>query len=106
MSVSGSSPDPSRIDRARSTSCSTNSSLTLSCTNTRAPGDAALALVEEHGAVRARKRRVEIGVAEDDARRLPTELERHALQVPLRRLDDLLTGGVLTGERDLVDVGV
>ena len=37
MSVSGSRPDPSRIDRARSTSRSANSSLTLSCTKTRAP---------------------------------------------------------------------
>ena len=70
------------------------------------PGDAALALVEEHGAVRALERGVHVGVVEDEARRLAAELQRDALQVGLRRLDDLLAGRVLAGEGDLVDVGV
>ena len=47
---------------------------------------------------------VEVGVGEDDVGRLAAELERHALEVAGRGLDDLLAGQVRAGEGDLVDV--
>ena len=50
---------------------------------------------------------VEIGVGEDDVRRLAAELERYALQVArARRLHDEVADLGRAGKRDLVDVGV
>ena len=53
-------------------------------------GRAALALVVEDRVRGAADRVIEIGVGEDDRRRLAAELERDALQVAGGRLDDQL----------------
>jgi hypothetical protein len=49
---------------------------------------------------------VEIGVRQDDRRRLAAEFERHLLQVAGRGLDDQLADLGRAGEGDLVDVGM
>ena len=49
---------------------------------------------------------VEVGVGEDDVRRLPAQLERDPLEVAGGGPHDRLTGGGGTGEGDLVDVAV
>ena len=48
----------------------------------------------------------EVGVVEDDRRRLAAELERAALQLLAAQRRDPLAGRGRPGERDLVDVGV
>jgi hypothetical protein len=48
----------------------------------------------------------EIGIGEDERGRLAAQLQRDALQVARRRLDDLLADPGRSGERDLVDPGM
>ena len=67
---------------------------------------AALALVVEDRVGRPGDRAVEIGVREDDGRRLAAELERDALEVAGGGLDDQLADLGRAGEGDLVDVGM
>ena len=52
---------------------------------------------------RARDRIVEIGIVEDDQRRLAAELQRDVLQGLRRVGHDRLAGPDLAGERDLGD---
>ena len=55
---------------------------------------------------RAGHRVVELGVVEDDQRRLAAELERHVLQRRRRIAHHGFAGAHLAGERDLADVGM
>ena len=67
---------------------------------------AALALVVEDRVGGAGDREIEIGIGEDDRRRLAAEFERDALEVAGRRLDDQLADLGRAGEGDLVDIGM
>src|SRR5262249_3040237 len=67
-------------------------------------GAAALAVVEEDRARRARDRLLEVRVGENDRWRLATELEAHFLEVARCCLDDQLADLGRAGERDLVDL--
>ena len=68
------------------------------------PGAAALAVVEEDRVRRAGDGDVEIGIRQNDRRRLAAEFQRHFLQIAGRRLDDQLADFGRAGESDLVDV--
>ena len=61
-------------------------------------------MVEEDGVGRARDRELEVGVLEDDVRRLAAELERDFLQIVRGGLDDQLAHLGRARERDLVDL--
>ena len=67
---------------------------------------AALALIVEDRIRHAADRVIEVGVREDDLRRLAAEFERDALQVAGGGLDDQFADLGRSGEGDLVDVGV
>ena len=69
-------------------------------------GRAALALVVEDCARRARNRQIEVGVGKNDRRRLAAEFQRDALEIAGRRLDDQLADFGRACECDLVDVGM
>ncbi len=58
----------------------------------------------EIGEERAGHRIVEVGIVEDDERRLAAELQRHVLQRRRRVGHHRLAGADLAGERDLGDV--
>ena len=66
-------------------------------------GRADLSRVGEDAEERVVDRRLEIGVGEDDVRRLAAELERDLLQVRRRVVHDAASGLRAAGERDLVD---
>jgi len=66
-------------------------------------GAAALAVVEEDGAGGAGNRRFDIGIAEDDRRRLAAQFQRYLLQIAGGGLDDELADLGRSGEGDLVD---
>ena len=65
-----------------------------------------LALVDEDAEQRAVDRGLEVGVGEEDVRRLAAELERDLLQRVGRAPHDDLADLGAAGERDLVDVRV
>ncbi len=69
-------------------------------------GAADLALVHEDAERGAEHRRRHVSVGEDDVGRLAAELERDALQVAGRGLQDQLADFGRAGERDLVDIGM
>ena len=69
-------------------------------------GRADLSLREVDAEHRADDRLVEVGVGEDDRRRLAAELERHALDRARARAHDRAARDGRAGERELVDVGV
>ena len=68
--------------------------------------DARLAVVHERRHLQALDRGREVGVVEDDRRRLAAELEAHALQLLAADGRDAPARRGRTGERDLVDAGV
>jgi hypothetical protein len=49
---------------------------------------------------------LEIGIGEDEGRRLAAEFEADALEVALRRIDDRAAGLGRAGEGDLIDIHV
>ena len=65
-----------------------------------------LALVEEHAEQRAFDRHLEVGVGEEDVRRLAAELERDLLQRGRGRAHDRLPDLDAPRERNLVDIRV
>ena len=65
---------------------------------------AALALIVEDRARGSGDGELEIGVGEDDGRRFAAKLQRDALEIAGRRLDDQLADFGRAGERHLVDV--
>ena len=65
--------------------------------------DAGLTVVHQRRELQALDGGAEIGVVEDDRRRLPAELEAAALELLAADRTDLAAGGGGTGERDLVD---
>src|ERR1035437_10600724 len=67
---------------------------------------AALAVVKEDGAGRTGNGDLEIGVFEDNVRRLPTQLQRSFLEVPGGRMDNQLADFSRSSEGDLVNVGM
>jgi hypothetical protein len=67
-------------------------------------GAARLALVEEHRIACRRDRALEVGVGEDDVRRLATQLQRDTLEVAGRLDNDLTPHLRRARERDLVHV--
>ena len=69
-----------------------------------AAGRAHLALIDEHAEERAVDGRLEIGVGEEDVRRLAAELERDLLQRAGGAAHDDAADFGAAGERDLVDV--
>src|SRR5580765_8492076 len=71
-----------------------------------AAGRTDFALVEEDAEQRAFDRNLEIGVREEDVRRLAAELERNLLQRVRRAAHDRLADFHAAGESDLVDIGM
>ncbi len=69
-------------------------------------GDTRLPVVHERGELEALDGRGEIGVVEDDRRRLATEHEGAALELLPRNRRDLAPSGGRAGEGDLVDAGM
>ena len=68
--------------------------------------DAGLTVVHDRVRQQAGDRGGEVGVVEDDRRRLPTEFERAALELRATQRRDTLPRCGRSGEADLVDVGV
>lgn len=67
---------------------------------------AVLSGVHEPGQLHARHHGVEVGIVEDDDRRLAPELQMDTLQRPARGFGDGLAGGHRPGERDHVHARV
>src|SRR5579864_359868 len=63
-------------------------------------------MIEEDRARRARDRRVEIRIFENDVRRLAAELERYLLEIPSCSMHDQFAYFGRTGKGDLVDIGM
>ena len=61
-------------------------------------------MIEEDCAGRAGNRAFEIGIFEDDVRRLASELQRHFLQIACGGVDDQLANLRGTGEGDFVHI--
>src|SRR5580692_2722371 len=69
-------------------------------------GAATLAVIEENRARSSFDRCIEIGILEDDVRRLAAEFERHLLQVARRGMHDEFSDFGGPGESDFVHVGM
>ena len=69
-------------------------------------GDAGLAGRRENAGDHALHRFIEIGIVENDVRRLPAELERDVLDAFRAQAVDVLARAVAAGEGDLGDVAM
>ena len=106
MSIALSSGSPTRSLLIRVRTLSRKGRSIDSCTSSREPGAAHLALVEPDRVDQPLDGAVEVGVVEDDERRLAAELERQAFARACRRLANDAADLGRTGERDLVDARV
>ena len=103
MRVARSRPGPSRIVSRLGDHRVQESAIHRALHEDPAAGGAHLALVDENAEERAFDRRLEVGVGEENARRLAPELERQLLQRAGGRPHDLASGFRTAGERHLVD---
>ena len=106
MSLLLSSGSPTRSLPSRAASLARIAAATPSCTSRREPAQQTWPWLNQIEVDHALDRAVDVGVVEDDERRLAAELQRQALAAARRRLADRPADLGRAGEGDLVDPGM